>query len=46
MNILHVMHIYNLIKANPSIKSEMLPRTYMFAGKAAPITISLKKQFA
>lgn len=36
MNILHVMHIYNLIKANPSIKSEMLPRTYMFAGKAAP----------
>lgn len=36
MNILHVIHVYNLIKQNPSLKAQMLPRTFMFAGKAAP----------
>ena len=36
MNILHVMHVYNLIKQDPSAKQNMLPRTFMFAGKAAP----------
>lgn len=34
MNILHVMHLYNRLKANPSL--EMVPRTFIFAGKAAP----------
>lgn len=36
MNILHVMHIYNLLKQNPTLKKDMFPRTFMFAGKAAP----------
>lgn len=36
MNILHVMHVYNMIKQDPSVKQNMLPRTFMFAGKAAP----------
>lgn len=34
MNILHVMDIYNRLKENP--KLEMVPRTFIFAGKAAP----------
>lgn len=34
MNILHVMHLYNRLKANPNL--EMIPRTFIFAGKAAP----------
>ncbi len=34
MNILHVMNLYNRLKANP--KLEMVPRTFIFAGKAAP----------
>lgn len=34
MNILHVMHLYNRLKANPNL--EMVPRTFIFAGKAAP----------
>lgn len=36
MNILHIMYIYDWMKKDPTIKSEMLPRTFMFAGKAAP----------
>ena len=36
MNILHVMYVYNWIKRDPSVKNQMLPRTFMFAGKAAP----------
>ena len=34
MNILHVMHVYNQLKANP--KLDMLPHTFIFGGKAAP----------
>jgi len=34
MNILHVMHVYNMIKANP--KMDMIPHTFIFGGKAAP----------
>lgn len=36
MNILHVMYVYNWMKEDPSVKDKMLPRTFMFAGKAAP----------
>jgi starch phosphorylase len=34
MNVLHVITLYNRIKADPSL--EMTPRTVIFAGKAAP----------
>ena len=34
MNILHILHLYNKLKAEP--KLEMLPRTFIFGGKAAP----------
>ncbi len=33
MNILHVMYLYNQIKANPDI--DMVPRTFIFGAKAA-----------
>lgn len=45
LNILHIVTLYNRIKANP--KSQFTPRTYIFSGKAAPsyqiakLTISL-----
>ena len=34
LNVLHVLTLYNRIKQNP--KSELVPRTVIFAGKAAP----------
>ena len=34
MNCLHVIHLYNQIKANP--EGTFVPRTVIFAGKAAP----------
>jgi starch phosphorylase len=34
MNVLHIITLYNRIKDNPKI--EMVPRTIIFAGKAAP----------
>ena len=34
LNILHVIGLYNRIKANP--QTNILPRTFIFAGKAAP----------
>ena len=34
LNALHILHLYNLIKADPSI--DLTPRTFIFAGKAAP----------
>ena len=33
LNILHIMHIYNELKANPSM--EFVPHTYIFGAKAA-----------
>ncbi len=33
LNILHVLHLYYTLKANPSI--HIIPRTYLFGGKAA-----------
>ena len=34
LNILHVMHLYKTLKANPNM--DITPRTFVFAGKAAP----------
>jgi len=34
LNILHILTLYNRIKHNPDL--EMVPRTFIFAGKAAP----------
>ena len=34
LNVLHIIHLYNEIKKNPA--TEVVPRTFIFAGKAAP----------
>ena len=34
LNALHIQHLYNELKDNPNM--EMTPRTFIFAGKAAP----------
>ncbi|MBF7095744.1 glycogen/starch/alpha-glucan phosphorylase [Alkalibacter mobilis] len=34
LNILHVIYLYDLLKNNPNL--DILPRTFIFAGKAAP----------
>ncbi|MFA6212232.1 MAG: glycogen/starch/alpha-glucan phosphorylase [Candidatus Obscuribacterales bacterium] len=34
LNVLHIVHLYNQIKKNPAMK--ITPRTFLFAGKAAP----------
>jgi len=34
LNALHIMHLYNQLKENPHF--DMIPRTFIFAGKAAP----------
>ena len=34
LNALHIMHLYNQLKENPNY--DIIPRTFIFAGKAAP----------
>lgn len=34
LNALHVMYLYNTLKENPTV--DLVPKTYIFAGKAAP----------
>jgi starch phosphorylase len=34
LNVMHIITLYNRIKANPNI--EVMPRTFIFGGKAAP----------
>jgi len=34
LNVLHIIYLYNKIKQNPDI--DIVPRTFIFAGKAAP----------
>jgi len=34
LNALHIMHLYNQLKENPHF--DIIPRTFIFAGKAAP----------
>lgn len=34
MNVLHIMYLYNQLLENPNM--DMVPRTFIFAGKAAP----------
>ena len=34
LNVFHIIHLYNRIKKNPG--AEILPRTFIFGGKAAP----------
>ncbi len=40
LNVLHIITLYNRIKDNPKI--EMVPRTIIFAGKAAPAYLMAK----
>jgi starch phosphorylase len=36
LNALHVIVLYNRLRANPALAQRMPPRTFFFAGKAAP----------
>jgi len=40
LNVLHIIHLYNKLKKNP--KLSITPRTFLFAGKAAPAYITAK----
>lgn len=34
MNVFHIMHLYNQLRENPNL--DIIPRTFIFGGKAAP----------
>jgi starch phosphorylase len=36
LNVLHIITLYNRIKANPNPNTDIVPRTFIFGGKAAP----------
>ena len=40
LSVLHIIHLYNQLKKNP--KLAITPRTFLFAGKAAPAYIAAK----
>ncbi|MBU6450747.1 MAG: glycogen/starch/alpha-glucan phosphorylase [Cyanobacteria bacterium REEB67] len=40
LNVLHIIHLYNQLKKNP--KLDVAPRTFLFAGKAAPAYVAAK----
>jgi len=40
LNVLHIIHLYNKLKKNPHM--DITPRTFLFAGKAAPAYITAK----
>jgi starch phosphorylase len=40
LNVLHIIHLYNKLKKNPHLS--ITPRTFLFAGKAAPAYITAK----
>jgi len=40
LNVLHIIHLYNQLKKNP--QREFTPRTFLFAGKAAPAYMTAK----
>jgi starch phosphorylase len=43
MNALHIMSMYNTLKANPSFREEFVPHTYIFGAKAAGTYYFAKK---
>ncbi|MDD2414725.1 MAG: glycogen/starch/alpha-glucan family phosphorylase, partial [Eubacteriaceae bacterium] len=41
LNALHIMHVYNQLRSNPN--ADFVPKTYFFAGKAAPSYVYAKE---
>ncbi|MBP2653492.1 MAG: glgP 1 [Firmicutes bacterium] len=41
LNVFHIMHLYNCLRENPNM--DLFPRTFIFAGKAAPGYVQAKR---